>query len=177
MIRDYNQLETLDLSGNILGNHGARDIAAMIEENNTIKVLKLYDCQIGTHGLQEICSALCRKGNENLEYLDISKNLVPDKHLKMLLVLMYKNRNIQNMEYSLIQDSNRQRKIDYLRMVNEDKMDPYEAAEKMHGHHHEHYKCWEYALVFPWLWKSFIHAKHEAFAFKYDPEIMRLLED
>ena len=39
-------------------------------------------------------SALCRHGNENLEYLDITGNFVPDKHLKMLLVLMYKNRNI-----------------------------------------------------------------------------------
>ena len=48
-----------------------------------------------------------------------------------------------------------------------------------HEHEHEHhgYKCWEYALVLPWLWKSMVHAKHEAFAFKYDPEIMRLLED
>ena len=31
--------------------------------------------------------------------------------------------------------------------------------------------------MLPWLWKSFIHAKHEAFAFKYDPEIIRHLED
>ena len=32
-------------------------------------------------------------------------------------------------------------------------------------------------FIFPWVWKSFVHAKHEAFAFKYDPEIMRLLEE
>ena len=49
--------------------------------------------------------------------------------------------------------------------------------DRLHGgHHHEHYKWWHYALVFPWAWKSFIHAKHEAFAFKYDPEIMLHLE-
>ena len=29
----------------------------------------------------------------------------------------------------------------------------------------------------PWISKSFIHAKHEAFAFKYDPEIMQHLEE
>ena len=52
MIRDFNALETLDLSNNILGNHGAKDIAVMIEENNTIKKLKLTNCQIGTQGLQ-----------------------------------------------------------------------------------------------------------------------------
>ena len=44
MIRDFNALETLDLSGNLLGNHGARDIAALIEENSTIKKLTLFNC-------------------------------------------------------------------------------------------------------------------------------------
>ena len=44
MIRDYSALEVLDLSGNVLGNHGAKDIAVMIEENNTIKKLKLFNC-------------------------------------------------------------------------------------------------------------------------------------
>ena len=56
-------------------------------------------------------------------------------------------------------------------------MDPLEAQKKMGHEHHEHYKLWEYLLLFPWLWKSFVHAKHEAFAFKYDPEVMRLLEE
>ena len=51
-------------------------------------------------------SALCRHGNENLEYLDITGNFVPDKHLKMLLVLMYKNRNIQDIDYTLVEDVN-----------------------------------------------------------------------
>ena len=51
MIRDYSALETLDLSENFIGNDGAKDIAAMIEENKTIKRLKLTNCQIGTKGL------------------------------------------------------------------------------------------------------------------------------
>lgn len=106
MIRDYSALETLDLSNNNLDNHGAKDIANMIEENNTIKRLILKDCRIGNAGLQEICSALCRQGNENLEYLDIRGNFVKDKNLKMLLVLMYKNRNIQDIDYSLIEEKN-----------------------------------------------------------------------
>ena len=91
MIRDYTALETLNLTSNILGNHGAVDLAKMLDENNTLKKLILKDCAIGNAGLQEICSALCRNGNENLLYLDIQGNAIPDKHLKMLLVLMYKN--------------------------------------------------------------------------------------
>ena len=51
MIRDYTALETLDLSENNIGNDGAKNIAAMIEENKTIKSLKLTNCQIGTKGL------------------------------------------------------------------------------------------------------------------------------
>ena len=47
---------------------------------------------------------------------------------------------------------------------------------ELEEHHHHGYKWWDYALVFPWIWKSFVHAKHEAFAFKYDPEVMTLLE-
>jgi len=44
MIRDYAALETLDLTNNVLGNHGAKDIAKMIDENNTIRKLVLRNC-------------------------------------------------------------------------------------------------------------------------------------
>ena len=37
-------------------------------------------------------------------------------------------------------------------------------------------KCWHY-IVFPvWIWKTFIHAKHEAFRFKYDSESLKVVE-
>jgi hypothetical protein len=102
MIRDYTSLETLNLAGNYIGNKGARDIAEMIQENMTIKSLILTNCSIGAQGLLDICTTLCHDGNENLEFLDIEGNYIPDKQLKMLLVLMYKNRNIQDIKYSLI---------------------------------------------------------------------------
>ena len=74
--------------------------------------------------MQEICSALCRQGNENLEYLDIRGNFVPDKHLKMLLVLMYKNRKIQDIEYTLTEDKNNERRKEYMKLVENMKTDP-----------------------------------------------------
>ena len=55
--------------------------------------------------MNEICSVLC-SGNENLEYLDIRGNFIPDKQLKILLVLMYTNRNIENIDYSLVEEKN-----------------------------------------------------------------------
>ena len=93
---------------------------------------------------------------------------------------MYKNRNIQVIEYTLMEEFNKKARAEYLDMIAaRENIDVNAAAHEVHahGHHHEHYKCWEYALILPWLWKSFVHAKHEAFAFKYDPEIMRHLED
>ena len=111
MIRDYSALETLDLSDNYIGNDGAKDIAAMIEENKTIKKLKLTNCHIGTKGLQVIVSALSKEGCENLEFLDIRGNAIPDKQLKILLVLMYNNRNIREIDYSLCEEKNIEKRI------------------------------------------------------------------
>ena len=63
-------------------------------------------------------------------------------------------------------------------MIEKQSLDAVTASEKILGHgHHDHYQWWHYVLFFPWVWKSFVHYKHEAFAFKYDPEIMRLLEE
>ena len=93
---------------------------------------------------------------------------------------MYKNQNITEILYTLNEEGNIKARADYLEMIaNKSNIDHTAAAEEIHehGHHHAHYKCWEYALVLPWLWKSFVHAKHEAFAFKYDPTIMKHLED
>ena len=38
--------------------------------------------------------------------MDIRGNAIPDKQLKILLVLMYKNRNIQDINYSLTDEEN-----------------------------------------------------------------------
>ena len=43
-------------------------------------------------------------------------------------------------------------------------------------HHAHKIPVWQ-KIVFPiWIWKTFIHAKHEAFEFKYDPESIKILE-
>ena len=95
----------------------------------------------------------------------------------MLLVLVYKNRNIQQVDYSLVEPENKERKEHYLQLTDVEGVDPLEAQKKMGHGHHDHYHWWDYCLFLPWVWKSFVHAKHEAFAFKYDPEVMRLLEE
>ena len=51
MIKFKAALQDLNLSGNKLGNHGAKNVAEMIDENSTIQRLKLKDCGIGSQGL------------------------------------------------------------------------------------------------------------------------------
>ena len=95
----------------------------MIEENNTIKRIILKNCQIGTEGLQVLISSLCKDPDETCELLDIQNNIIPDKQLKMLLVLVYKNRNIQDITYSLTEDENRERIENYIEMVDKEGVD------------------------------------------------------
>ena len=86
----------------------------MIEENTSIKRLILNNCGLGTSGLQVLVSSLCKDPDETCELLDIQNNIIPDKQLKMLLVLIYNNRNIQDIKYSLTEEENRERIEHYI---------------------------------------------------------------
>ena len=51
------------------------------------------------------------------------------------------------------------------------------VSHVLYGHQEHKIALWQ-KIVFPiWIWKVFIHAKHEAFEFKYDPESMKDLEE
>ena len=45
-------------------------------------------------------------------------------------------------------------------MVDNEGVDVLEAQRKLGPEHHDEYHWWDYAFIFPWLWKSFIHCKH-----------------
>ena len=47
------------------------------------------------------------KDDPELEKLDITGNYIPDLHLKMLLVLMYQNKGIKQIEYDLVDPENK----------------------------------------------------------------------
>ena len=42
--------------------------------------------------------------------------------------------------------------------------------------HDVHIKCWQYILFPVWIKKTFMHAKHEAFRFKYDSKSLMEVE-
>ena len=51
------------------------------------------------------------------------------------------------------------------------------TSHVLYDKHSDHKIALWQKIVFPiWLWKTLIHAKHEAFEFKYDPDSMRMLE-
>lgn len=58
-----------------------------------------------------ICAALTKSDCE-VEMLDISKNFVIDKDLKVLMALLYQNKSIIEINYSLIDERNIRRKKD-----------------------------------------------------------------
>ena len=63
--------------------------------------------------------------------------------------------------------------------ANLDQADAFEKFEAFveDEQHHTELKCWHY-IVFPvWIWKTFIHAKHQAFKFRFHPEILQKVED
>lgn len=51
-----------------------------------------------------------------------------------------------------------------------------EILENEDDEHHHDIKLWE-KIIFPiYLWKTFLHAKHDAFRFKYDTDVTKRIE-
>ena len=108
MLTDFALLEDLDLAENQLGDAGAKQVEQILKENFTIKRVNLSKNQIGPVGLQTICSALCDPDCE-VQEIDISENSIPDKSLKMLMAMLYQNKSITKMKYTLTDPENQER--------------------------------------------------------------------
>ena len=171
------------MSGNKLHDDGARQIAELISDSAMVRSLNISHNKFTQVGLQEICSALAEEGCQ-VTFLDITHNKIPDPQLKMLMGMLYMNDKIQDIRYTLKQEKNKDRRDKFQELKNEFEQyeDPTIEEAKEHflsvmaDDHHPEIKCW-HKIVFPvWIWKTFIHAKHEAFRFKYDSESLKLVE-
>lgn len=131
-----------------------------------------------------ICSALS-KDTVNVEDIDISENRIEEPSLKMLMGTLVLSRTLVNIKYKLTDPHSKQR----LDKFNE-RREKYEAEEdpvlKMaiqeemltpEEKHHVEIKCWHRILFPVWIWKTFIHAKHEAFRFKFDADKLSDVEN
>jgi Ran GTPase-activating protein (RanGAP) involved in mRNA processing and transport len=64
----------------------------------------LQNNRIGPSGLQHICSALTI--NQSIKYLDIRDNMIQDESLKILLAMLFRNKILQNIKYSVTNEDN-----------------------------------------------------------------------
>jgi hypothetical protein len=83
-----------------------RNITKLLEENEAIKEINLSDNNIGTKGLNHLCSALSY--NKSVLSLDIRRNPIPWGANKVLLALLYKNPNICEIKYTHYNEEDKQ---------------------------------------------------------------------
>ena len=90
-----NSVKTLKLSGNPLGNEGAKVIAEMLggngaessgTVNTTLEHVDLSSCYIGLLGAQRLAQVLCI--NTSVKTLDLSHNTLSDKGAKALAEML-----------------------------------------------------------------------------------------
>ena len=102
MIREFNNLETLDLSNSDLRKkESVHQLCQMIDENDSIKHLVLRHCNINGNTLTEIADSLTKTKNENLTKLDIRDNPIQDEQYKVLFGMLQNNKTLLNVEYTL----------------------------------------------------------------------------
>ena len=174
---DFAFLQVLDLSGNSRADSGAKQVADLLRDNNTIKKLDISKNSFTVVGLQEICSVLSANDGCTVEELDIRENRIPDRSLKMLMGMLYINNKVTVINYS-VYDPENIAKLERFKELQEKPgvcMDDSAILHLMHKHHTE-IKCWQRVVCCVWMWKSFLHSKHEAFRFKYDSDVMQDLE-
>lgn len=70
-------MKTLDLSYNLIGDHGADAIARMLKSNKSLKHLSLRSNQITAKGAQDLAGSL--QENKTLVSLNLSENEIGDK--------------------------------------------------------------------------------------------------
>jgi len=91
--------------------------------------------------------------------------------------MLFRNKTIEDIKYSLSNEKNISRFRFYLRY----KKLPHKEIESImrsKDDHHVQEMSWKQKICLPlWCWKSFIHDKHEAFRFKYDTNALLMLED
>jgi len=174
-LEHYPSIKNVDLSHNTIGNAGCERMAHLLTKFRHIKKCSLKGNNIGSDGLQTICSALAlhKKEGSQLEELDIEENPINDKSLKMLLAMLLNNNSILSIKYSLSEPKN-------LELMSKWKEYSHMRAEqirkKLLVKHLPVVPTWQ-KIVFPiWLWKSLMHDKHEAFAFKYNTYILKAIE-
>ena len=174
------KLKEVDLSHNLIDKHHVSELCYLIEmEGNSIERLKINDNNLGSDGLQHVCSSMVC--NKSILYLNIENNNVEDASYKVLYSLFQKNKVISELRYSLTDKENQNKREKFAELLRGEDA-PEDLNEWLECHQNEEHSHaelnWKQKVCLPlWCWKSFIHDKHEAFRFKYDTEKLNTLEE
>ncbi|MDR0774459.1 MAG: hypothetical protein LBE72_04040 [Rickettsia sp.] len=87
-----NPISELDLSGNNLGNNGAKVVAGIIQNSTNLKILKLSNNQIGSEGMGALSSAFDH--NKTVTDLDLSNNDLGNKGAEKVATLLANNSTV-----------------------------------------------------------------------------------
>ncbi|CAI2367823.1 unnamed protein product [Moneuplotes crassus] len=172
-LKDNRNIQVLDLSNNNIGNKGVKNITKLLETNEAITEINLSDNNIGTKGLNNLCSALSY--NKSVVKLDIRRNPIPWGANKILLALLHKNPNINEIKYSHYHEEVK----DYSESIPELEAEEIRFQREFVNRQIEknkpkRSKC---SSIFCCIYYSFADAKEEAFRFRYCPEKLALLEE
>ena len=91
----YRCLETLDLSCNCVLDEGAKHIASQLEDNTSLKILRMRFCGITSNGTKHMSNSL--KENKHLECLDLSFNVLSDDDIRYIASALQFNKSLQTL--------------------------------------------------------------------------------
>jgi hypothetical protein len=89
------KLVKLDLSGNNIGDDGAKAIADALKVNHSLETLYLNDNNIGDDGAKAIADAL--KDNKSLDKLDLDDNKIDDDGAKAIADALKVNHRLESL--------------------------------------------------------------------------------
>ena len=76
------KIDTIDLSGNNIGDKGIKVLAKTLENNKTIHTIDLFNNNIGVEGIKVLAKTL--ENNKTIHTINLSYNSIGDEGIKAL---------------------------------------------------------------------------------------------
>ena len=97
-LKNVKDLQSLDLSNNVITDEVAGNVATVIEKFDSIKELRLQNSKLQYIGLQRIAKAMVTK--TCLKCIDLSHNVICDENALLVASVIVKNKNLQTLNLS-----------------------------------------------------------------------------
>ena len=88
--------KVIDISETVIGNYGAKCVAAVLTLCDGLEEIRLCNCGIKDDGALELFEEL--KNSESVVVLDLNKNILTEKCFDGLIALLQTNKKIERVE-------------------------------------------------------------------------------